>query len=133
MNYLGIDLWDKVCGIAYTVEWVVFAWNAIVRTALVWNLHHLIQEKNIHTIVVGLPYDLYGIDTRQLEKTKKFISKLRSIFPNILIEEEDERFTTFEAYNILEWSVKSSLHKEKKDSLSALLILESYLYRKNWE
>jgi len=74
---------------------------------------------------------LYGIDTRQLEKTQKFIEKLKNIFPQIEILGEDERFTTFEAYNILE---TSSTHKknikEQKDSLSAFLILESYVNKK---
>jgi len=33
--------------------------------------------------VVGLPYDLYGVKIKQLEKTEKFIKKLISIFPDI--------------------------------------------------
>jgi len=48
-----------------------------------------------------MPYDLYNIDTKQVDKTKKFIEKLKNIFPNIKIDSVDERFTSFEANNIL--------------------------------
>ncbi len=131
MNYLWIDLWDKLCGLAYTLEGVIFTLPAVKRVEIIKTLQKIIWEKKITTIVVWLPYDLYGIDTRQLEKTQKFIEKLKNIFPQIEILGEDERFTTFEAYNILE---TSSTHKknikEQKDSLSAFLILESYVNKK---
>jgi len=44
---------------------------------------------------------LYNTDLKQLNKTKKFIEKLKIIFPDIKIDTIDERFTTFEAENIL--------------------------------
>lgn len=129
MNYLGIDLGDKLCGVAYTVEWVIFTAPAVKRPVLVREIERLIGEKNISKIIVGLPYDLYGKDKKQLEKTQKFIEKLRDIFPHIEIDGEDERFTTFESYNILWQYEKEDRQKEKKDSLSAFLILESYIKR----
>jgi RNase H-fold protein (predicted Holliday junction resolvase) len=48
-----------------------------------------------------LPYDLYNIDHKQLDKTKKFIEKLKIIFPDLKIDSIDERFTSFEADSIL--------------------------------
>jgi RNase H-fold protein (predicted Holliday junction resolvase) len=44
---------------------------------------------------------LYGKNLEQLNKTQKFILKLRTIFTNIKIDEIDERFTTIESINIL--------------------------------
>jgi RNase H-fold protein (predicted Holliday junction resolvase) len=45
--------------------------------------------------------------------------------------EMDERFTTFESFHILSeiWEKPQKI-QEKKDSLSAYLILESYMRRK---
>jgi RNase H-fold protein (predicted Holliday junction resolvase) len=57
------------------------------------------------------------------------MEKLKMIFPNVKIVWEDERFTTFESYEILGQYEKKEKFKEKKDSLSAFLILESYLKR----
>ena len=132
MNYLWIDLWDKLCGLAYTLEWVIFTLPAVKRVEIIKRLQQLIEEKNISVLVVWLPYDLYGIDTRQLDKTQKFIEKLKNIFPHLEVLWEDERFTTFEAYNILESGpTQKKNFKEQKDSLSAFLILESYMNKKN--
>jgi RNase H-fold protein (predicted Holliday junction resolvase) len=44
---------------------------------------------------------LYNNNTKQLEKTRKFKKKLEKIFPTIKVESVDERYTSFEADNIL--------------------------------
>jgi RNase H-fold protein (predicted Holliday junction resolvase) len=46
---------------------------------------------------------LYNNRTKQLEKTKKFKEKIEKIFPMIEVESIDERYTSFEASNILEF------------------------------
>ena len=127
MNYLGIDLWTKNCWLAYTLEGIVFALPQVERHKLVNELKKNIKEKNIEVIVVWLPYDLYGKDKKQLERTNDFIEKLKKIFPEIKIEWIDERFTTFESLNILSSFEKKENIASKKDSMSAFLILESYL------
>ncbi len=126
MNYLSIDLWDKRCWLAYTNMWIIFMLPFVNRTEITSKLKKIILEKNISKIIVWLPYDLYNSDFKQLNKTKIFINKLKEIFKDIEIEEIDERFTTFESLNILNWLRKKEI-ENKKDSLSAYLILESYL------
>ncbi len=127
MNYLGIDLWTKNCWLAYTLEGIVFALPQVERHKLVNELKKIILQKNIEVIVVWLPYDLYGKDKKQLERTLDFIEKLKNIFPALKIEWIDERFTTFESLNILSSFEKKENIASKKDSMAALLILESYL------
>lgn len=126
---LWIDLWDKKCWIAIEIEWVIIPKDIIARVELVDYLRKIILEYKIKTIVVGLPYDLYWKDLRQLNKTQQFIEKLKNIFPDILIEWVDERFTSFEADNILNgfWSKNNWL----KDHISASLILETYIKQKS--
>jgi putative transcription antitermination factor YqgF len=74
----------------------------VSRVELVRYLKKTLKERKIETIVIGLPYDLYNKDTKQLDKTKKFIKKLEDIFPDKKIAGHDERYTTFEAEQILE-------------------------------
>ena len=127
--YLWIDLWDKRCWIAVYVEGIVLPKWIVPRPKLVAELKKYIKDYKIEVIVVWLPYDLHGRLMRQLDKTKLFIEKLKEIFPEIKIEAIDERFTSFEADNILKASwVKDT--KWKKDDISAALILESYLKQK---
>lgn len=127
MSYLALDLWDKRVGIAFSQEWISLPLKIVERTKIIQELKKLIQEKNTKTIIVGLPYDLYNTDTKQLEKTQKFIEKLKNIFSEIEVIGFDERFTSFEAENIQ----KELWIKEKyKDDIAAFLILESYLHLK---
>jgi len=124
--YLWIDLWDKRCWVAIEIEWIVLPKWIILRPKLITELRKLIKEYNIKIIVVWLPYDLYGKNLKQLDKTNVFIEKLKEIFPDLKIESVDERFTSFEADSILNtmW-VKDK--QWNKDDISAALILESYL------
>lgn len=127
MNYLWIDLWDKRCGLAYTHLEYIFTLPYVNRVEIISKLKKIIKEKEISKIVIGLPYDLYGVKTKQLEKTQKFIKKLKDIFSDLEIIEIDERFTTFESLHILSQIEKKTHIQEKKDSLSAYLILETYI------
>lgn len=130
MNYLWIDLWNKRCWLAYsTFWWIIFTLPSANRFELVPTLKKIIKEKSIETIVLGMPYDLYWIDKVQLDRTNKFYEKLKDIFPEIKIHTVDERFTTFEAINILNQFEKKENIKDKKDSMSAFLILESFLQK----
>jgi putative Holliday junction resolvase len=124
--YLWIDLWDKRCWIATYIEWIVFPKAIVLRPKLITELKKYIKDYNIEVIVVWLPYDLYQKNLKQLDKTKVFIWKLKEIFPKIKIEGIDERFTSFEADNILDnmWVKDKSWNK---DDISAALILESYI------
>lgn len=123
--YLWIDLWDKRCWLAININWIVLPKWIVMRTKLISEIKKLIIEYSIKVIVVWLPYDLYGKKLKQLDKTKKFIEKLKDILPNLKIESIDERFTSFEADMVLDamW-IKNK--QWKKDDISAVLILESY-------
>jgi len=127
--YLWIDLWNKRCGIAVCLEWIVIPKSIVLRPKLISELKNLVKEYKIEIMVVWLPYDLYWEKLVQLDKTKIFIEKLKNIFPNIKVEGMDERYTSFEADNILSsmW-IKDT--KWEKDAISASLILESYLGKK---
>jgi len=130
--YLGIDLWDKRCGIALEVEGIIVPKAIVPRVELMQKLKKLSGEYSITHIIVWLPYDLYGKDKKQLNKTNLFIEKLRGIFPQVHIEWIDERFTSFEAENILQEMWGKNIWN-KKDDLSAVLILESYIRKKKKE
>lgn len=128
--YLWIDLWDKRCWISVYIQWVILPKGIVDRHLLISVLKKLIKEYDITTIVVGLPYDLYGKKLKQLDKTNIFIQKLKNIFPMQKIDWIDERFTSFEADFVLNsmW-IKNKIWN--KDDISAVLILESYLSKNN--
>ncbi|NDK08484.1 Holliday junction resolvase RuvX [Candidatus Gracilibacteria bacterium] len=129
MSILAIDLGEKKVGIAIEINNIAFPKKIVSRIELVRELRNFFEQNNsFDTIVVGLPYDLFEKDTKQLDKTTKFIEKLKNIFPNMKVVGIDERFTTFEASNINNM-IKSQ--KKEVDDISASLILESYLKKLN--
>ena len=124
--YLAVDLWDKRVWIAISVNWIVFPKEIVNRVEIIKKLKTYINNYNIKVIIVGLPYDLYWVKTKQLEKTNKFIKKLKLIFLNQEIIWIDERFTSFEAKEVNKKMTKTNF-KDKIDDISAAIILESYL------
>ncbi len=123
MTYIGIDLWDKRVGVAVGTQGVCIPKSIVPRVEIVSYLRKLILEYgDITHIVIGIPHDLYGKDTHQLEKTQKFKQKLVLLFPDIEIDEYDERFTTIEA--------RRDNTLEHVDDISASLILQGYLQAK---
>ncbi len=119
MNYIALDVWNKRVGIALSRENIAFAQSVIARTDIITFLKRYFQEnKETEDIIVGLPYDLYGKKIIQLEKTQKFIEKLKDIFPEKNIIWHDERFSSFVAQ---EW------FRDHRDDIAAQCILQSYL------
>lgn len=124
MSYIWIDLWNKNCWIAIEIEGVIIPKWVFDRHKIINILKRFIDSYNIKTIVVWLPYDLYNNDTRQLDRTNKFIDKLRIIFPTLDIKWFDERYSSIESGFILE---EMWIKAWKKDDLSASIILENFL------
>lgn len=119
MKYVAIDLGDKRVWIAHESKNFAFARDIVKRTDIIKYLKKISRDyQDLETIIVWLPYDLYGIDTKQLDKTEKFIEKLRTIFPLLVIQWHDERFSSYEASRVSGWH---------RDDIAAQCILQSYL------
>ena len=133
MTALAIDYWDKRCGIALEIENIAIPKEIVLKVDIIKTLKkYLEKNKNIDTVIVWLPYDLYNKDKTQLNKTKEFIRELENKFKNkwYKIYWIDERFTSFEADSVLKQLWNKNNHWEK-DAISASLILETYLNNKN--
>lgn len=120
MGIISLDLGDKRVGVAHETLGLAFPRSIIPRVEIFQYLKKLQHDYEYEIVIVGLPYDLYGKDMRQLDKTQKFIEKLRDFFPEKKIIWWDERFSSFEA------KIQRK-GKEPIDDISASLILESYL------
>lgn len=120
MRCIALDVGDKKVGVAIQIEKLAFPKDIVPRIKVIDYLKKILsQNPDITHIIVGLPYDLYDRDTKQLEKTQKFIQKLWIIFSEKTIIWHDERFTTIEA--------RFENNAKNIDDISASLILESFL------
>ena len=93
-------------------------------------LRKFVEQNNVDSIVIGLPrqkdYSFSDIEN----EIQIFISKLKKILPKLKIFRHDERYTSKMAKKIiLDVKSKKSLRMKKElvDSVSATIILQSYL------
>lgn len=96
-------------------------------------IEELVKEYEVERIVVGLPKHLNNSIGERAKKAEEFAEALerRTGLPVVL---QDERLTTVEAHRILD-AGRAGLEKKKAvvDKLAAVLILQNYLDRLNYE
>lgn len=133
MRILGIDYGEARAGIAITDELniTVQGLKTIEHKGndkiLLQELDEILEQYNIGTIVVGMPINMNGTKGPRVEKTEKFIHKLKCKYNKIKIESIDERLTTVQAHRTMN---DLEINKKKKrqivDTISAVYILEVY-------
>ena len=72
-----------------------------------------------------------GTKTERVEKTQKFIHKLKCKFNKIKIQTVDERLTTVQAHKTMnDLGIKPKNKRKIVDTISAVYILETYMNSK---
>jgi len=88
----------------------------------------IVEEKNVGTILIGIPINLEGRDTKIGEKIKKFSSKFRSFLEERGKEVEfifvDESYSTLEAENLCR---KLGKRRKELDDIAAAVFLRDWL------
>lgn len=123
MNYLSLDLGTKRTGVAYAdgeslvpVSLPVLEYKDTVQ--LVKCVRAIVTERNIATLVLGMPYLADGSEGEQCDFVYSLIPSFEEICPNI--ERIDERFTSKNRKNM----------PSNKDSRAAIAILETFLEKR---
>lgn len=129
---LGIDYGEKRTGIAVTdpLKIIASSLQTIETKLLIDFLRKFVKQNNVDSIVIGLPRQKDQSFSDIENEIQIFISKLKKILPKLKIFRHDERYTSKMAKKtILEVKSKKSLRMKKElvDSVSATIILQSYL------
>ena len=133
MRILGLDLGTKTLGISISDNLGVIASKYDTITFETENyeeafskLKKIIDEFSINTVVLGLPKNMDGSLGFASERSMNFKKILEDNNINVILQ--DERLSSVEANNILiNGNVRRDKRKKKVDSLSAVIILQSYL------
>src|SRR5688500_3878307 len=136
MRLLGLDVGDKTIGVALSDESATLATGlqTIRRTALQRDLRELAglaRDREVETVVVGLPRSLNGSEGPQARKVMAFVDALKAAV-KVPVVTWDERFSTVAAeHALIEGGVSRQRRKGLVDKVAAVLILQNYLdYRK---
>lgn len=130
MKVLSIDYGAKRIGLALGDTALKLASPFRVlknRENVIEEIVKLIEDYSISIVVVGLPLTLRGKVGERAREVESFVKKLKErLRENVEIVLWDERFTTEEAYRLLE-GLSYKKKKELKDSFASYIILKEYL------
>jgi len=127
---LGLDLGSVRIGLALSDElgWMAHPWQTLSRSPQsVKEILKLIEEKNISTVIVGLPRKLDGTYGPAAEACRTFAEELKKQTPAKIIL-WDERFTTAMASRQLQEAGRNQKQQRSIiDQAAAQQILQSWM------
>ena len=88
-----------------------------------------VRERDVVRVLVGMPFLPDGREGEQAQNVRVFLDALRRALPDgVELLERDERHTTKEAKSLMrEAGMDPRKHKDKIDSLAAVVILREWL------
>ena len=135
MRYLGMDLGTKSLGLALSDKTGLIASfykniNYEDEDKLIDEIESIIEKEHIEKIVLGLPKNMDNSLGWRANDTIAFKEKLeKKLNKEVILE--DERLTTKIAENMLiDFDISRKKRKKVIDGVSAVIILQSYLNRK---
>lgn len=133
---LAIDYGQKRVGIAVTDELQLIANSlcTIHSKDILTFLKDYVSKEKVDCFVVGDPRQMNNQPSESAKFIEPFVNQLRKQFPEIEIKRIDERFTSkMASQTMLTAGLKKKDRQNKVmvDTISACIILQSYLETKN--
>jgi putative Holliday junction resolvase len=132
MRILAIDHGSKRIGIAVSDELKMIAQPlefipAQPFAAFLVRLNDLINDKEVESILIGMPRNMDGSYGPAALKVQEFVEVLKGAV-GVPIKTWDERLTSAQANRIMiQGNVRRDKRKEKVDAMAAAILLQSYL------
>lgn len=133
MRILGLDVGSKTIGVACSDALLITAQGVetirrVSKKKDFQRLRELVQEKDVHRIVVGRPRHMNGDYSENMKDIEGFVQELQKVMPKMEFVYWDERLTTVMARQVLmEGGVRREKRKQFVDKMAAVLILQNYL------
>ncbi len=133
---LAIDYGRKRVGLAVTDPLQMIA-NSLttVHAKDIWNfLSDYLNKETVDCIVVGYPKQMNNQASEAVRYINPFVKRLQKLYPEMDIQLVDERFTSKIAHQTM---IDAGLRKKARqnkalvDTISATIILQSYLEQKS--
>jgi putative Holliday junction resolvase len=134
---LAIDYGQKRIGLAVTDPLQMIA-NRLetVPVAGIWDyLSDYFSKESVECVVVGYPRQMNNEASESVRYINPFLKKFSKVYPEMPIELVDERFTSKMAFRaMIDGGLKKKARQDKAliDTVSATIILQSYLEQKRF-
>jgi putative Holliday junction resolvase len=134
---MSFDYGNKRIGIAVTdpLQIIATGLDTIHPKDVIEFLKKYMTKEEVELFVVGDPKQMDNTPSQSAQHVRGFVTILKKNFPEIPVEMIDERFTSkMASATIAQSGFKKSdrQNKERVDTISATIILQSYLEKKNY-
>lgn len=132
---VGIDYGRKRVGVAVSDPLGIFAsaLDTVQSAKIIEYLKKYAENENVVLFVVGYPINMDGRPSEAAKDIDIFLKHLAKAFPETPVVLEDERFTSVLAHRaMIDGGMKKQdrMKKESVDKISAAIILQSYMDRR---
>ena len=133
---MAIDYGKKRTGLAVTDMLRISATplETVPTNSLLSYLKDYFAKEPVDLVVIGHPLQMDGSDSESMTYIRPFITTFLKTFPQVRLEEADERFTSVLAHRaMIDGGLKKSQRQDKAlvDKLAACIILEDWLMKNN--
>ena len=137
MTYLGLDLGTKTLGISKSSGIIASPYKTLRHNEdyeyLLNELEKIIHDEKIDKIVLGLPKNMNNTMSEMGEVVLNFKSEIEKRL-GIEVILEDERLTSKISNDVLtNYDISRQKRKKRVDGVASVVILQSYLNRKERE
>ncbi len=126
---LALDVGTRTIGIAVAERGIVLPVCTLARQSVVKDCARIVDlcaMRSVGVVVVGLPYELDGTETRSARLARQVGQAVAAT--GMPVHYQDERFSTVEALSRLgEAGVYGDRRKAAVDQIAAVVILEEWL------
>lgn len=131
---LAIDYGQKRTGIAITDDFQLIAsgLTTVATVELLDFLKNYFETEKVSKVIIGKPIQMNGQPSESAPLIEKFIATFQTNFPDMVIEQVDERFTSkMASASMLASGLKKKQRQNKAliDEIAATIMLQSYLSR----
>ena len=129
---LAFDIGRKRTGVAATDPLKIIAngLTTIPTDTVVEFLTQYMNKETVELIVIGQPKQMNNQPSEAVKYIEPVVNRIRKVFPNLRIEQVDERFTSKMAFQtMIDGGLKQKDRQNKAlvDTISATIILQSYM------
>lgn len=137
ISALGLDLGHRRIGVAGCdgTGLIATGLTTIRRTSFAKDielLRQIVSDRQVQTLVVGLPYTMNGEVGTQAQRTQKLAKRIAKAL-DLPLDFMDERLTSHEAESMMrEQRINPAEQRGMIDRKAAALILQRWLDQKPW-
>ena len=137
MRVIAFDYGTKRIGMAVTdpLQIIATGLDTIHPNKIIDYLKKYLQTEPVERFIVGEPKQMDNTPSQSAIHVKGFVNLLKKTFPEIPIEMLDERFTSKMASATIAQSGMNKKNRQNKglvDTISAVILLQSYMEKNNF-